>query len=128
MDVPGQVGSPPCACGSHSNARPSRNQERAALHAAMGLSANHFEERIVHQRREAERQARARLIRRPARVTTRLFSTDGSTLPCSRGGSNAILVASSLIPGLPRRDDDVIAVDWDRWVPPEIVGGLCAEL
>jgi hypothetical protein len=40
------------------------------------------------------------------------------------GWPKAILVASSPIPGAPRREDDVIAVSWDRWVPDAVLDGL----
>lgn len=41
-----------------------------------------------------------------------------------RGWPKAILVASAPLPGEPRREDDVIAVGWDRWVPPLVLDGL----
>jgi len=40
------------------------------------------------------------------------------------GWPKAILVASSSVPGEPRREDDVIAVDWERWVPETVLDGL----
>lgn len=40
------------------------------------------------------------------------------------GWPKAILVGSSFIPGAPRREDDVIAVGWDRWVPEVVLDGL----
>jgi hypothetical protein len=40
------------------------------------------------------------------------------------GWPKAILVASSHVPGAPRREDDVIAVSWDRWVPDVVLDGL----
>lgn len=42
------------------------------------------------------------------------------------GWPKAILVASSPVPGSPRLEDDVVAVDWDRWVPTEILQGLAS--
>ncbi len=41
-----------------------------------------------------------------------------------RGWPKAILVASSPLPGDPRREDDVIAVGWDRWAPASVIDGL----
>jgi hypothetical protein len=32
------------------------------------------------------------------------------------------------MPGTVRRSDDVIAVGWERWVPPEVVDGIVADL
>ena len=32
------------------------------------------------------------------------------------------------LPGEPRRDDDVIAVGWDRWVPAAVIDGLIEGL
>jgi hypothetical protein len=40
------------------------------------------------------------------------------------GWPKAILVASSPIAGAPSRADEVIAVDWDRWVPDVVLDGL----
>lgn len=40
------------------------------------------------------------------------------------GWPKAILVASSPLTGAPRREDDVIAVGWDRWVPEIVLDGL----
>ncbi|AUX27222.1 uncharacterized protein SOCEGT47_078050 [Sorangium cellulosum] len=41
------------------------------------------------------------------------------------GWPKAILVVSSAaIQGAPRREDDVIAVSWDGWVPQEVLDGL----
>jgi hypothetical protein len=40
------------------------------------------------------------------------------------GWPKAILVASSRVEGSPRRSDDVIAVDWERWVPGNVLAGL----
>lgn len=45
-----------------------------------------------------------------------------------RGWPKAILVASSPLPGEPRREDDVIAVGWDRWVPAAVLDGLVEGL
>lgn len=45
-----------------------------------------------------------------------------------RGWPAAILVASSPLPGEPRREDDVIAVGWDRWVPATVLDGLVEGL
>lgn len=45
-----------------------------------------------------------------------------------RGWPAAILVASSPLPGEPRREDDVIAVGWDRWVPAAVLDGLVEGL
>jgi hypothetical protein len=42
------------------------------------------------------------------------------------GWPKAMLVASSPMPGAVRRSDDVIAVGWGRWVPPEVVDGIVA--
>jgi hypothetical protein len=42
------------------------------------------------------------------------------------GWPKAMLVASSALPGVVRSSDDVIAVGWARWVPPEIVDGILA--
>lgn len=41
-----------------------------------------------------------------------------------RGWPKSILVASSPLPGAPRREDDVIAVGWDRWAPASVIDGL----
>ena len=41
-----------------------------------------------------------------------------------RGWPKSILVASSPLPGDPRREDDVIAVGWDRWAPALVIDGL----
>jgi hypothetical protein len=40
------------------------------------------------------------------------------------GWPKAVLVSSSPLLGSPRREDPVIAVDWDRWVPAEVVEGV----
>ena len=40
------------------------------------------------------------------------------------GWPQAILVTSSPVAGPPSREDAVIAVDWDRWVPDEVVEGI----
>ena len=40
------------------------------------------------------------------------------------GWPQAILVTSSPVAGPPSREDAVIAVDWDRWVPGEVVEGI----
>jgi hypothetical protein len=45
-----------------------------------------------------------------------------------RGWPAAILVASSPLPGEPRREDAVIAVGWDRWVPAAVLDGLVEGL
>jgi hypothetical protein len=45
-----------------------------------------------------------------------------------RGWPRSILVASSPLPGEPRRGDDVIAVGWDRWVPATVIDGLVEGL
>ncbi len=44
------------------------------------------------------------------------------------GWPKAILVASSPLPGEPRREDDVIAVGWDRWAPASVIDGLVEGL
>jgi hypothetical protein len=44
------------------------------------------------------------------------------------GWPKAVLVASSLVPGTLRETDYVIAVDWNRWVPGEVVDGIIAGL
>jgi hypothetical protein len=44
------------------------------------------------------------------------------------GWPKAILVASSPIAGAPSRADEVIAVDWDRWVPEIVLDGLIEGL
>lgn len=41
-----------------------------------------------------------------------------------RGWPKSGLVSSSPLPGAPRLGDAVIAVDWDRWVPDEVVTGI----
>lgn len=41
--------------------------------------------------------------------------------PALTAWPKAILVSSSPIPGSPRREDDVIAIDWDRWVPDGVL-------
>ncbi|MEJ7733000.1 MAG: hypothetical protein WKG00_27860 [Polyangiaceae bacterium] len=48
--------------------------------------------------------------------------------PALTGWPKAILVASGAVPGAPRREDDVVAVSWDRWVPPEVTAGILAGL
>jgi hypothetical protein len=40
------------------------------------------------------------------------------------GWPKAILVTSGPIAAAPRREDEVIAVGWDRWVPAEVIEGL----
>jgi hypothetical protein len=45
-----------------------------------------------------------------------------------RGWPQSILVTSSPLPGEPRREDDVIAVGWDRWVPAAVIDGLLEGL
>ncbi|MBN8227993.1 hypothetical protein JYK02_10785 [Corallococcus macrosporus] len=40
------------------------------------------------------------------------------------GWPQAVLVASGTVAGVPRREDDVIAVDWARWVPDDVVDGF----
>jgi len=40
------------------------------------------------------------------------------------GWPKAILVALPEMAGAPRREDDVIALGWDRWCPVEVVDGL----
>jgi hypothetical protein len=44
--------------------------------------------------------------------------------PQLRGWPKAILVASATLPGDPRREDDVLAVGWDRWAPDAVIEGL----
>jgi hypothetical protein len=45
------------------------------------------------------------------------------------GWPRAILVASSALPGgAPSREDEVVAVDWARWVPDEVLDGLLEGL
>jgi hypothetical protein len=46
--------------------------------------------------------------------------------PYLTGWPKAILVASSPVVGAPRAEDDVVAVGWDRWVPPEVLVGVLA--
>lgn len=46
--------------------------------------------------------------------------------PLLTGWPKAILVASGPVPGVPRVEDDVIAVPWERWVPEEVVEGMLA--
>jgi hypothetical protein len=40
------------------------------------------------------------------------------------GWPKAILVASSNVPGVPRKTDHVIAVGWKDWVPDTVIEGL----
>jgi len=40
------------------------------------------------------------------------------------GWPKAILVSSGAVAGLPRPGDEVIAVDWARWVPDNVIEGL----
>ena len=40
------------------------------------------------------------------------------------GWPQSVLVTSADIPGAVRRTDPVVAVDWRRWVPPELLLGL----
>jgi hypothetical protein len=42
------------------------------------------------------------------------------------GWPKAALVSSSPVVGQPRRDDSIIAVDWDQWVPEAVVDGIVA--
>jgi hypothetical protein len=42
------------------------------------------------------------------------------------GWPKAILVASSSVPGAVRHDD-VIAIDWDHWVPKEVIEAIFDE-
>lgn len=42
------------------------------------------------------------------------------------GWPKAVLIVSGRITGAPRSGDEVLAVDWARWVPAEIVDGLVA--
>jgi len=44
------------------------------------------------------------------------------------GWPQAVLVSSGAIPGTPRREDPVVAVDWARWVPDEVVDGMLEGL
>jgi hypothetical protein len=44
------------------------------------------------------------------------------------GWPKAALISSSSMPGLCRREDPVIAVDWNRWVPSEVVEGILEGL
>jgi hypothetical protein len=44
------------------------------------------------------------------------------------GWPKAALVSSGVLAGASRRSDDVIAVDWARWVPEEVVDGLLSGL
>ena len=48
--------------------------------------------------------------------------------PQLRGWPKAILVASAKLPGEPRREDEVIAVGWDRWAPALVIEGLVEGL
>lgn len=48
--------------------------------------------------------------------------------PFLTGWPKAILVASGDVPGEPRRDDDVIAVPWHRWVPEDVLSGILASV
>jgi hypothetical protein len=41
-----------------------------------------------------------------------------------RGWPKAILVTSAAVAEPPRREEEVIAVGWDRWVPEEVVEGM----
>ncbi|NOJ98761.1 hypothetical protein HMI51_38340 [Corallococcus coralloides] len=40
------------------------------------------------------------------------------------GWPQAVLVASGTLAGAPRREDDVVAVDWAHWVPDDVVDGF----
>jgi hypothetical protein len=40
------------------------------------------------------------------------------------GWPKAILVTSAAVAEAPRREEEVIAVGWDRWVPEEVVDGV----
>jgi hypothetical protein len=40
------------------------------------------------------------------------------------GWPKAALISSSPLPGFARREDPVIAVDWERWVPSDVVEGI----
>jgi len=45
------------------------------------------------------------------------------------GWPRAILVVSSALPGAaPSREDEVVAADWARWVPEEVLDGLLEGL
>ncbi len=44
------------------------------------------------------------------------------------GWPKALLISSGAIPDVPRRSEDVIAVDWTRWVPEDVASGLLAGL
>lgn len=48
--------------------------------------------------------------------------------PLLTGWPKAILVASGDVPGEPRRQDDVLAVPWHRWVPDDVVSGILAPV
>lgn len=42
------------------------------------------------------------------------------------GWPKSILVTPEQVSGLPRVDDDVIAIPWERWVPDDVLAGLLA--
>lgn len=44
------------------------------------------------------------------------------------GWPKAVLVASCPVAGLPREQDEVVAVGWDRWVPTRVVRGIAHGL
>ena len=44
------------------------------------------------------------------------------------GWPKAILVTAAPSPREPRREDEVIAVGWDRWVPEVVVDALLEEM
>lgn len=44
------------------------------------------------------------------------------------GWPKAVLISSGAMAEAPRRSDDVVAVDWARWVPEDVAGGLLAGL
>ncbi|MFN3197305.1 MAG: hypothetical protein ACE366_02635 [Bradymonadia bacterium] len=44
--------------------------------------------------------------------------------PVLWGWPKAILVTSAAIPGAPARDDDAVAIDWDRWPSADLLHGI----
>lgn len=45
-----------------------------------------------------------------------------------KGWPKAVLVASSPLVGEPSREDDVIALGWERWAPDAVIDGLLEDL
>ena len=48
--------------------------------------------------------------------------------PALTGWPKAILVTSASLGAAPRREDEVIAVGWDQWVPEVVIDGLIEGL